>query len=69
MSKLKRLYINIGKNLFQINDKLDIQQLDNGYVFSNSYFKTVKDMMPQLQKALKNILNNNINIWKKCLKT
>jgi len=54
MEKLKTVYMTIGNGLFGFDTKIDIQKLENGFVFHGKYYQTVENIMPDLQKALEN---------------
>jgi hypothetical protein len=50
--EIKRLYITIGKRFFEVDAKLDIQQLQNGFVFSDKFFKDIDELTPTLKEAI-----------------
>lgn len=50
---IKQAYIRIGRSVFEFNEKLNIQELDNGYVFKTKFYKTLEEIMPDLLESLK----------------
>lgn len=53
-SLLREVYLRIGHRYFEWDDKLHIQQLENGFVFFQKYYPDIKSLMPDLEKSLSN---------------
>lgn len=52
MSKIKEIYIKIGRRFFELDENLTIQELDNGYIFGGKYYKTINELLVDFKKAL-----------------
>ena len=53
-TRLKEVYIKIGRSFFEFDSKLHIQKIDNGYVFNRKYYENIDQLIPDLEESLKN---------------
>lgn len=57
---LRDVYLKIGRRYFEWDDKLHIQQLENGFVFFQKFYPDIESLMPALEESLKKHFNNEI---------
>lgn len=50
--KLRDIYIKIGRSIFEWNDSLHIQQVENGFIFLQKYYPSIDEMLPDISSAL-----------------
>lgn len=54
---LKELYIKLGNHFLTFDERLHIQELDNGFLFIKRYYKNIEEMMPDIEKEIKRIFD------------
>ena len=50
--KLRDIYIKIGRSIFDFDDRLHIQQVENGFIFLQKYYESIDEMLPEIKSAL-----------------
>lgn len=50
--KLRDIYIKIGRSIFDCNDSLHVQQVENGFIFFQKYYESIDEMLPDIKSAL-----------------
>lgn len=52
-SPLRDIYLRIGRRYFEWDDKLHIQQIENGFVFVQKHYPDIKSLIPAIEEALR----------------